>query len=354
VLRQVVHVSLGGSQIKLQFSNLSGNGPVTINSAHVAICKATPSVDSTIDTTTDKALAFSGAASVTIPAGQEIWSDPLNFTMAAMANVSITVAFGSVPSNLTGHAGSRTTSYQQTASTNVSAASMTGAQTVVSWYYISGMQVMADPSAKAIVAMGDSLTDGRGTNNDQNDRWTDDLEARLQGNAPTANVGMLNMGIGGSVLIGTTGTAAQARFTRDVLNQVGAKYVIIFDGVNDILSANATSTAMQMAYAGLVSQAHSKGMLVYGATITPFGANSSYSAAREMVRQQVNTYIKTAGNFDGFFDFDAAVTDNGTPPALQTQYATLPASIGTDGLHMNPTGYQALANAVTPLSDFTK
>jgi lysophospholipase L1-like esterase len=347
-LRQVVHVSLGGSQIRLQFSNLAGNGPVTINSAHVALCKAAPAVDSTIDTTTDKALAFSGAASVTIPQGNDIWSDPLDFTVGALGNVSITVAFGSVPSTLTGHAGSRTTSYQQTNSTNVSAASMASAQTVVSWYSISGMEVMASASAKAIVAIGDSLTDGRGTDNDKNNRWTDDLEARLQANAATSNVAMMNQGIGGTVLVGTTGTSAQARFARDVLGQSGVRYVIVFDGVNDI-GGGASFASMMPIYASLISQAHAKGLLIYGATITPFGTNTYYTAAHEAVRQQVNTYIKS-GVFDGVLDFDAAVTNNGTPPSLQTQYDTW---AQTDGLHLNPAGYQQLANTVN-LTLFTK
>jgi lysophospholipase L1-like esterase len=281
--------------------------------------------------------------------------------MAAMANVSITAAFGAIPSTLTGHAGSRTTSYFQAASTNVSAASMTAATKIVSWYYISGMEVMADSSAKAIVALGDSLTDGRGTIPDQNDRWTDDLEARLQANAATKNIGMLNMGIGGTPLVGTTGTAAQARFARDVLGQAGVRYLIIFDGVNDI-GGGATEASMQMVYANMISQARGQGMLVYGATITPFGTNAPplvtsggyYTAPHEMVRQAVNTYIK-GGAFDSVFDFDMVVTDNASPPALQSQYDTMPASttITTDGLHLNPTGYQALATSVD-LTQFTK
>jgi lysophospholipase L1-like esterase len=308
-------------------------------------------VDSTIDTSTDKALAFSGAASVTIPAGQEIWSDPLDFTVPALGNVSITIAFGAVPSTLTGHAGSRTTSYEQTGSSNVSAANMTSAQTVVSWYYISGMEVMADASTRAIVAMGDSLTDGRGTDNDKNDRWTDDLEVRLQGTGATSNVAMLNMGIGGSVVVGTTGTSAQARFPRDVLQQAGVRYVIVFDGVNDILGGQSYAN-MTTQYGNMIKSAHDNGMLIYGATITPFGGYTSATTTAESLRQQVNAYIKS-GVYDGYFDFDAAVTDNGNPPALLTQYATLPPSVGTDHLHMNPTGYQKLADVVD-LSQFTR
>jgi len=360
VVRQVVHISLGGPQIKLQLSNLNGESAVTINSVHVALCKATPSVDSTIDTTTDTALSFSGMASVTIPAGKEIWSDAVDFPVDALANVSITMAVGSsVPSTITGHAGSRANSYQQTNSTDVSAASMASAQMGLGgWWFISGIQVLADASARAVVALGDSLTDGRGTTDNMNNRWTDDLSALFQGNPATANVAMMNEAIGGSDLIGTTGTAAQARFARDVLGQAGVKYVIVFDGINDIGSSGKQATDLESAYTDLINRAHGAGLLIYGATITPFGSNSYYTAAHEQVRQAVNTWIKntTMSKFDGVLDFDAVVTDNGSPPSLQSKYDTLSSpdsNAQTDGLHMNPAGYQALANSVD-LTLFTK
>ncbi len=349
VVRQVTHVSLGGSQIRVQFSNLFGNGPVTINSAHIALCKATPAVDSTIDTATDKALAFSGTASVTIAQGKEVWSDPIDFTVPNQGNITITTAFGSVPSTLTQHSGSRTTSYFQSGSTNVSAANMTSAQTKELWFFISGIDVMADASAKCAVAIGDSITDGRGTDNNKNNRWTDILAARLQANAATANVGMLNQGIGATNLVGTSGTAGQARFARDVLGQSGVKYAIVYHGVNDIGSSGTSFAALKTAYDDLISRAHAKGLLIYGGTILPFGANSYYSAAHESVRQQVNTYIKS-GAFDGYIDFDAALTDGGNPPNLQTVYATW---AQTDGLHPGPAGYQKMGE--TPaLTLFTK
>jgi lysophospholipase L1-like esterase len=293
VLRQVTHVSLGGGQIRVQFSNLAGNGPVTISSAHVALCRATPAVDSTIDTTTDQALAFSGSASVTIAQGYELWSDAINFTVPNEGNVTITTAFANVPSNVTGHSGSRTTSYLQTGSSNVSASSMTTASTFQHWYYISGIDVMAPPSAVGVVAIGDSITDGRGSDNDMNDRWTDVMAARIQANQPTANVATMNQGIGATNLIGTTGTAAQARFDRDVLGQDGVRYAIVLDGVNDI-GGGASASSLQSAYQDLISRAHAKGVLIFGATITPFGGNSYYTVAHEMVRVQVNTFIKAA------------------------------------------------------------
>lgn len=337
VVRQVTHVSLGGSQIRVQFSNLVGNGPVTINAAHIALCKATPSVDSTIDTATEKALAFSGSASVTIAQGKEVWSDPIDFTVPNQGNITITTAFGSVPSTLTQHSGSRTTSYFQANSTNVSAANMSGASTKDLWFYISGIDVMADASAKGIVAIGDSITDGRGTTTNQNNRWTDILAARLQANAATAKVSTMNQGIGATNLCGTSGTAAQARFARDVLGQSGVKYVIVYDGVNDI-GGNATFATMKSCYDDLISRAHGKGLLVYGATILPFSGNSYYTVAHESVRQQVNTYVKS-GVFDGYIDFDAALTDGGNPPKLQATYA---AWSQQDWLHPGPAGYQKM------------
>jgi lysophospholipase L1-like esterase len=348
-LRQVTHVSLGGSQLRVQISNLDGtNGSLSVKSAHIALCKATPSVDSTIDTATDKALTFSGAEAVTIGAGKEIWSDPVDFALPPKGNLTITMALGGVPGSITQHSGSRTTSYEQTNSSTVTGASMTSAMTTDHWFFISGIDVMADASARGVVAVGDSITDGRGTDTNQNDRWTDLLEARLLANPSTANVSMMNQGIGATTLIGNSGTAAQARFNRDVLGQSGVRYVIIFDGVNDIL-ADASFSSMKSAYQDLISRAHAKGLLIYGATITPFGAYSSYSSSRESVRQQVNTFIKS-GAFDGVIDFDAAVTDGGSPPKLQSQYATWSQQ---DGLHPGPAGYQKMASVVD-LTLFTK
>jgi len=350
VLRQIAHVSLGGSQLRVQFSNRVGNGAVTISSAHIALCPATPLVDSTIDTTTDKALAFSGAESVTIEAGQEVWSDAIDFTLPPLGNISITTAFGTVPTSLTGHAGSRTTSYLQVGSSDVSAASMASSQQPdpVHWYYISGIDVMADASARGIVAIGDSITDGRGTDTNGNNRWTDILAARLQASAATANVAVMNQGIGATSLVGMTGTAAEARFTRDVLGQSGVKYAIVYDGVNDI-GANVSFDTMKGAYDRLIAAAHDKGLLIYGGTILPFNGNGYYTVAHEDVRQQVNAYIKS-GVFDGYIDFDAALSDGADIPGLQATYA---AWAMRDGLHPGPAGYQKMGE--TPdLTLFTR
>jgi len=343
-LRQVVHVSLGGSQIRVRLSNEFGDGPVTVNQAHVAVCPATP-VNSTIDTTTDKALSFSGSASTTIATGMAVWSDPIDFSLAALSNLAITTAFGSVPTNVTGHPGSRTTSYEQ-AGVDVSAANMTAAQTADHWYIISGVDVMASSAAMGVVVLGDSISDGRGTTTNGNDRWPDDLARRLQANAPTATVAVMNQGIGGNaVTAGGLGPTAIARYSRDVLGQSGVRWVVVFEGVNDI-GGGATASSITSAFAGFISQAHANNLLIYGATITPFGSNAYYSVAHEAARQDVNTYIRS-GAFDGFIDLDAAVSDTSTPPKLQSAYDS------GDGLHSTPAGYQKMADTFD-LTLFTK
>ena len=334
-LRQVLHVSVGGSQLRVRFSNEFGNGPVTINAAHVARCTAVP-VNSTIDTATDRALAFSGSASVTIAQGQAVWSDAVTFALASLSNLSVTVAFGGTPSNVTGHPGSRTTSYLQSASSNVSAPNMSSALTTDHWYILSGVDAFAD--AKAVAVLGDSITDGRGSTTNGNDRWPDAFARRLQSSGAT-KVAVLNQGIGGNALTsGGLGPTGLSRFSRDVLGQSGVRWVIIFEGVNDI-GAGVSAATITSAYDTLIAQARGQNLRVYGATITPFGTNAYYTPAHETVRQSVNTYIRS-GKFDAFIDFDAAVRDTSNPPRLQAAYDS------GDGLHLTPAGYQKLADTV--------
>ena len=336
VLRQITHASLGGKQIRVQFSNKEGNAPVVISAANVALCKATPKVNGSIDITTTRPLAFSGKANVSIPAGTEIWSDALDFDLPALGNLTITTAFDSVPSALTSHNGSRTTSYIQTGK-DINAANLTTNPTT-HWYFISAVDVMAPVAAKGMVAIGDSITDGRGVTVDGNDRWTDILAARLQANPATANVSLMNQGIGATTLVGG-GTAAEARFARDVLGQSGVKYAIIFDGVNDI-NGSGTLDGMKAVYAKLVKAGRDQGLLVFGGTITPC------ACARDSLRVELNTYIKS-GAFDGVLDFDAALKDPQNPSQM------LAAAGSTDNLHPGPAGYKMMADAAD-LALFTK
>jgi lysophospholipase L1-like esterase len=226
---------------------------------------------------------------------------------------------------------------------------MSGGTTAAHWYIITGIEVLADSSSKTVAILGDSITDGRGSTDNANNRWPDNLANRLIANAPTAGVGVANMGVGGNGIFGGLGVAAQNRFDRDILNQNGVRYFICFEGVNDI-GGGTTAASLIPVYQQFADKAHARGLLAYGATITPFGGNGYYTTAHEAERQSVNAWFRTNTIYDGVLDFDAVVRDPVTLTNIQAAYYSgLNAS---DGLHMNPAGYQAMANAIN-LSLFT-
>ncbi len=345
-LRQFVNVTLGGKNLRLRFSNAFGTNSVSISSAHVALAAGAGSAsDGEIDTTTDKALTFHGASSVNIPAGEAVLSDPLDYELPALTNLAVSIYFGNISATtINGHPGSRTTSFIL-ASNVVSAPNMSGAAKTAHWYIVTGVEVLADISNRCVVTLGDSITDGRGSTTDGNDRWPDNLGRRLATNASTAGVAVVNMGIGGNGIFGGLGPAAIARFDRDVLDQSGARCVIVFEGVNDIGGASSSrssvlATNLISAYTEFANKAHARNMRAYAATITPFGGNSYYTIAHETVRQTVNTWFRTNRIYDAVIDFDAVARDPVTLTNLLRAYDT------GDHLHLNPTGYQAMANAI--------
>jgi len=337
-LRQVVQVSIGGSKLRVQFSNAYGAAPLTMLSTHIALSGG----GGAIAANSDKALMFQGNPSVTIPAGGTVWSDPFDFNLAPMADVAVTIHFAGVPGALTGHPGSRTTSYIQTGDV-VSAAALPGTVTTAHWYVLNNIDVQADNPGGAIVTLGDSITDGRGSDTDKNDRWPDNLTHRLQAGSSTANIAVLNEGIGGNcVLHGGLGPTAISRFDRDVLGQSDARWLIVFEGVNDIGGSRDASVATNLiaAFQQFITQAHAHHMRVYGATITPFGGSFYDSPSHETARDTINNWIRTGGDYDGVVDFDAMVRDPKNPTHL------LPADDNGDHLHPNENGYQIMANAI--------
>lgn len=339
-LRQFAHVSIGGSQLRVRISNAYGKSAVTIDSVHIAKAM-TGGSSSAVDTASDKALAFSGMETVTIQAGKEVWSDPFDFQLAALSNVGISIAFGMQMGDVTGHPGSRTTSYIGTGN-QVSAASITtGAAMTDHWYFITGIDVMAPAAAKAVAILGDSITDGRGSTTNMNDRWPDQLAKRLQANAATANIGVLNLGIGGNAVVsGGLGPTATARFDSDILGQSGVKWVMVLEGVNDI-GAGAQASGLTGAFQTFIDKSHTKGLLIYGIPVLPFAGNTDYdSSAHQMVRTQVNDWIKAAGHFDKSVPLDTAVGDTSNPPKLQSAYDS------GDALHLSPAGYQKMADSI--------
>lgn len=340
-LRQFVHVTIGGKHLRVRFSNAYGTSTVALNAAHVALASGSGSGGAgEIAVATDRALTFRGAPSVNIPPGETVLSDPFDFDLPPLTNLAVTIHFGDCSATvINGHPGSRTTSFIQSGNA-ISEPSLPSAAKTAHWYIITGVDVLAGDDSKAIAVLGDSITDGRGSTTDGNDRWPDALAWRLSTNAPTSSVGVLNMGIGGNGLYGGLGPSALSRYDRDVLNQNGVRWVIVFEGVNDIGAGGASAASVTNAYMQFIDKAHARHLQVYGATITPFGGNGYYTPSHEAVRQTVNDWIRTSGKFDAVIDFDAAVRNPVTLTNLISSYDS------GDGLHLSPTGYRAMANAV--------
>jgi lysophospholipase L1-like esterase len=351
-LRQTIHVTVGGSHIRLRFSNAYGGADLPITMVSVALPLGGAAGVSAIAAGTSQPVTFDGRTSIDIPVGAQMVSDPLDFPVASGSNMTVTIylSAGQASASITSHPGSRTTSYML-AGNHLTDADLPGAASVNHWYFLSNVEVWSPPTTAAVAVIGDSLTDGRGSTTNGNDRWTDQLFTRLQANRATDDVTVLNQGLGGNrVLNDGLGPNVLARVDRDVLAQSGAKWLIVFEGVNDIGTAAATEAAQKQvaadliaAYQQIITRAHAAGIKVYGATITPFGGNTGYddpTGFRAAARQTVNEWIRTSRQFDAVLDFDKAIRDPQNPRQINPLY-----DVG-DHLHLNPAGYGVLASAV--------
>lgn len=357
-VRQIFHLSAGGSALRVHISNAFGTEALHFSSVHIARPLAADS--SAIDLTTDHALTFTGAPGVTVPAGAEFVSDPIAFPVAPLSNLAVTFYLADPPARETSHPGSRATSYFVHGNL-ASAATLPNAGKVDHWFQISEIDVEAAPQAAAVVALGDSITDGHASTTNGNDRWTDMLANRLQQSPATRNVGVVNEGIGGNhLLTDGLGPNVLARFDRDVLAPAGVRWVIVFEGVNDLggltrlgevpASQHATLVhRITAAYQQIIDRAHTHGIKVIGATITPYADSDYYhpDVLNEADRQVVNAWIRAAGHFDAVIDFDAVLRDPKHPDHM------VPAYDSGDHLHPSPAGYRAMGNAV-PLSLFAQ
>jgi lysophospholipase L1-like esterase len=341
-LRQVVHVSIGGSQIRARFSNSFGSTSLTILAAHVA--KAAKS--GSIQPESDRALAFQGLPSVTIPPGALVNSDPLEFDLRPLSDLAVTIRLKGSPVGVTTHSGARATSYLVQGDA-MTAGDLPSAQTVDHWYFLNGVDIASRDSAAAVVVLGDSITDGKNSTTNENRRWTDELARRLSANVPTADIGVLNEGIGGNRLLHDgLGPNALSRLDRDVLTQSGARWLLVFEGVNDIgtctKECNLDSLSQEIigAYEQIIVRAHSQGKQVYGATITPFGASFYASPEAERARHAVNNWVRASGRFDAVIDFDAVIRDSTNPSNLS--------AIADSGDHLHPAdaGYKAMGDSI--------
>ena len=342
-LRQIIRVSIGGKRMRLRFSNIFSDEATVLKSVSVANVVE----GSIIDGKTQKILSFNGNAGITMNPKQEVFSDAFDFALQPSQLLAITIQYGATSQKTSGHPGSRTTSYilQGNQLNNVDFA---GAVKTDHWYSIMGLDVIAPKKSATIVCLGNSITDGRGSGTNKQNRWTDIVSARLLANKSTENIGVLNLGIGGNCVVrGGLGPTALDRFDRDVLSQEGVKWLVLLEGINDIggirKAEDAPVRAQELidAYKVMIDKAHTKGIKVYGCTILPF-AKSFYDAPfKQEARDIVNAWIRNKNSgFDAVIDFDKAMVSE---PSSKTILSNMH---DNDFLHPNELGYKRMGEII--------
>ena len=354
-IRQVVRITAGGDRIRIRFTNEYGTKPLLIGAARVAIADAAGN----IQPGTERPVLFAGKPSAWVPVKSPYLSDALDFPVKALTRLSISLYLPGDTGPCTCHAVGMQTAYVSDTGNFVSGG-FAPKQTVFVRAFISGIDVQPKRPTRAIVVLGDSISDGVGSTPDANRRWPDLLAERLAARKGDAVWGVINMGISGNrVLDDGAGESALSRFDRDVLSVPGAAVVVVFEGVNDlgiglgefqgpmadlfrsmVPEHKPDAESMIAGYRQLIDRAHAKGLKVFGATIVPYQGAAYYSAAGEAVRQQINAWIRTGGAFDAVLDFDAVLRD----PAQPAQIAE-PLQSG-DHLHGSDLGYAAIAKSI--------
>jgi len=352
-LREIVHISAGGGQIRVRFTNAYGTDPLIIGDAHVALSAGNGAIQAGID----HGITFGGATTVNVAPGAEIFSDPVALAVQPLSDLAI--SFYLPPQVM------RAETFHDFADQdnfvvngNFSAAQeLPGAATISSWYFLDGIDVQAAAGSRAIVAFGDSITDGALSTHNANHRWPDVLAARLQTDPNLKNISVLNMGIGGNrVLNEGYGPSAVSRIDRDILAQSGVRYLIVLESINDIgrlggrriaPADNIIAEQLEWGLKQIADAAHQHGIKAIGATLTPYGGSGGYSEKGEQVREAVNNWIRTSGTFDAVIDFDQITRDPQNPTHFSAD-----ADAG-DHLHPKDAGYKAMGEAID-LSLFAK
>jgi lysophospholipase L1-like esterase len=344
--RNVVHLTLGGSAIRLRISNEFGSTPLALGSVHVALSVG----HDAIRPDSDHVVTFGGSETVTIPEGVAIVSDPVAMPVAAFDNlaVSIYIPTQAAISALTYHQIGASSNYKA-AGNDTAAFQFDHPGKTESWFLLDGVDVSTGADAATVVTLGDSITDGALSTPDKNARWPDVLAARLHANPATAQIGVLNEGISGNrILHDLIGPNALARLDRDVLAQSGVKYLVVMLGINDIGHTSQPRNPgdpvdvgqLKWGLAQIAARAHSHGLKVYAATLTPYAGAKYQDAAGSAMRDSVNAFIRTSGVFDAVIDFDKVTRDPVHPQAF------LPAYDSGDHLHPNDAGYKAMGESV--------
>ena len=342
--RQIVQVSIGGKALRLHLSNLFNETETEILGVEIARAR-TMGESPEIVPGSSVSLTFGGRLDVKMAPGAEAVSDPVRFRLAPRENLAITIHYGKVSdSPLTSHPGSRTTSYIATGDTD----DFSDAVRTAHWYTISAIDVKPRRKSAAICVLGDSITDGRGTTTDGQDRWTDQLSRSLLEKRRTRNLAVLNFGLGGNcVLQGGLGPTGESRYARDLFGQQGVKYVILFEGTNDLGSGRPgaeIAEGIQAVWTRIAQEAHARGIKVIAATVTP--AKGSFyekegTGEHEKGRQLLNAWIRGCDLFDGVIDFARMVADPQDPDKLDPAYL-----FENDWLHLNARGYEVMGSGI--------
>lgn len=350
-LRQIVRTSIGGSRLRVVLTNVFGTQPMPIGGAAVSLRDK----DASVTSHSTRSLTFGGRTVCMIPAGAQLVSDPVDLDVAPNVDLAIDlyspVDTTTWPSAITLHGGASQTSYLSPRG-NFVGQPFTVAALTSSWFFLARVEVEVPTSVGGIVAIGDSITDGAQSTRDGNRRYPDVLMRRLQGSSRT--LGVVNEGIGGNRVLSEPnpgfGINLLARWDRDVLALPGIKYVILLEGINDIgarPAPSATAEDLIAAHSQVVDRAHAAGLLIYGATLTPFEGAAYFTAEGEQKRTALNQWIRTSKVYDGVIDFDAATRDPQHPTRFLPEYNS------GDNLHPNDAGYKAMADAID-LSLFTR
>jgi lysophospholipase L1-like esterase len=356
-IREIVHTSIGGNTVRVRLSNAYGKDTIEIGAAHIAL----HAQGANIAAGSDHVLTFGGHPGIAIPPNAPVLSDPVQLNAPAGGDLAISIFLPKATEGSGIHYAAQQTSYVAQGD-ETSAAELSDPGKITSWVFLTGVDVLAPESGSAIVAFGDSITDGAHSTIDANHRWPNLLADRLLAQHGKKEISVLDAGIGGNRILHDAatnvrfGVNALARFNRDVIAQSGVKYVIVLEGINDLGHAGASAPASETVsaeqiIAGLeqmIARAHEKGLKIFGATLTPFEGTLSpgyFTPEKEIKRKAINEWIRTSGAFDGVIDFDKAVRDPNHPDRM------LPTYDSGDHLHPGDAGYKAMADAV-PLGLF--
>lgn len=352
-IRQVMRTSAGGREVRVRLSNLFGTRPLVIGPVHLAL----PADGPAIQAGTDRALAFGGRVTVTIPPGESVLSDAVPMNVAPLQSLALSLYLpqGSGPSTV--HSNGLQTVYLAEGGDVTSATGYPAHQTDDSRYFVTDIEVAtAGEPARTLVALGDSLTDGIGSTPDRPSRWTDALAERMQATPATANIGVANVGIAGNRLLRNgvdpfIGQSALARLERDVMSKPNIRWILVFEGTNDITAADMLPLPEDQPSAeriiegmkSLIQRAHASGVSVWGGTLLPRGGAAgkwAQTPAAEAKRQAVNTWIRQGKGFDAVVDFDQVVRDPAHPERQRAEFDS------GDHVHPNDAGYRAMAAVV--------